>query len=95
MSFGLRARVRTFKVRVVEGITTNTAAQLPCGCTIFVGIRNANRQVATGSSACSARHMGLMNRANVMLLDSLKKPSDRLLVEVCAEILDRAVRNGE
>lgn len=65
-------------------------ARLECGCSIYVGLRVDNWEVATGAVACTDEHAPLVNRANVLLFDSLEHPTDRPLVDVCEEFLIEA-----
>jgi hypothetical protein len=64
-------------------------AILPCGCFVACGQRQDNGEAASGECPCSQAHLPLMVRFHRALVASLEQPQDRLLVEVCDELLEQ------
>lgn len=65
-------------------------AYLECGCTVWVGQRWDNLEVATSVGSCSRAHEEIPKVFNVLLFDSLEDPEDEDLVVVCERLLKQA-----
>lgn len=70
-------------------VVGKTLSELPCGCRVYVGIRADNKEAATCAAACNPAHKQLMERFNLAFSDSLVNPTDRPLIDVVDEILEK------
>lgn len=59
-----------------------------CGCKVVVGFRSDNQETATVGCPCGKKHLPQMSEFNRRLSASLANPTDRQLVDVCAEYLE-------
>lgn len=72
----------------VPTLAVSVRAVAPCGCCCFMGRRIDNGEVATGASACSPEHHPVIDDFQEKFRASLDNPTDRLLIDVIAEILE-------
>jgi hypothetical protein len=88
----MRGRVERFRPMRHGHLITRERAVLKCGCAIYVGINVANGEAATGAEACCDLHTLITDRANGLLIESTAHPTNRPLVDVCAQLLAQAER---
>lgn len=65
-------------------------SEAPCGCSVVVGRRQDNDEVAVGGLWCKIEHRPLVDRFGVLMAESLLNPTDRLLIDVVDELLQQA-----
>lgn len=62
---------------------------LPCGCAVWIGWRLDNHEVATAAAPHSDDHVEMMIEYNKQFQESLENPTDRPLVDVVSEYLQK------
>lgn len=85
------AQVQRFKpIKIGGNLNTGERALLDCGCSIFVGRRSEDRQVATATQACSEEHQPMVEMAGAILMRITMTPRPRPMVDACVEALNEA-----
>lgn len=61
-----------------------------CGCSLFIGVRVDKMEPATNAASCCDEHDQAIGHFNLLLMESLAAPQDRLLADVAEELMDQA-----
>lgn len=63
---------------------------LPCGCAAYSGIRMDTQEVSMAAIECSPEHRTMRDRFHELMVESLKNPTEQLLIEAAKELLEQA-----
>jgi hypothetical protein len=81
---------QAFRVSAGKGkpkVSGTQMAMRECGCRVYVGRRVDNGEAATVTRGCGPGHRELMREFRVAMINSLRNPTKRPLIDVVDEIL--------